>query len=193
MEKQDDIEFISQPLTTPEGYINEACMNELTAHINNGSKTYQRLASNEEWNNKHYLFVNDITSNLAKWAVKQSPYLFPKGLENVIRYLHACLVLKADKAGMMYLSLNEISKMLYEILYEQGVEDFDNWNKSKNPTPAIVFSSRYDNKPNPDDDFIDLDALLHNVCLSFREEWRAFDKFNKEFEEKYGKLSGDEL
>jgi hypothetical protein len=39
----------------------------------------------------------------------------------------------------------------------------------------------------PDRDFIDLDALLHNVCLDIRLERRASDAFNKQFEEEWQK------
>jgi hypothetical protein len=82
------------------------------------------------------------------------------------------------------LSLNDISKFLYDVLYEKEIKEFNNWNVSKNNTgEKILYTSRYDGKRNPDDDFISLDALLHNVCVEIRNERREFDAFNKKFEE----------
>ena len=91
---------------------------------------------------------------------------------------------------MQKCSLNDISKWLYEILYEQGIEKFDNWNKCKvGNTPDIQFTSAFDGRRNPDRDFIDLDALLRNVCVEIRDERRknkAFDdKFDKEWAESH--------
>lgn len=69
-------------------------------------------------------------------------------------------------------------------MYEQGVVFFDKWNEPKDGSKTeIVFVSRYSNKPNPDSDFIDLDALLRNVCIEIRNERRIFDKFNRKYEE----------
>jgi len=110
-------------------------------------------------------------------------------LQEVIGYLHACLIRRADSNEMMELSLCEINKLLYDILYEQGMEAFDNWNKSKNTTSGeIRFVSRDSSKGNPDDDFIDLDALLHNVCISLRDDFRRNDVFDKKFKEEHGYL-----
>ncbi len=186
-----DIEMLSQPLTTEEGFLNEACMNELSKAINNFPKPHEgRHDGDSEWLDKKWTFKDDITSGLAKAAVSQSPYPCPDNLEDVIKYLDACLEKEIGwgSHGMAELSLCDISKLLYDILYEQGFTYFDNWNKSKKGKVEIQFTSRYSGKPDPDYDFIDLDALLGNVCLDIRMERRASDKFNKEFEEEYGKL-----
>ena len=186
---EEKIEFLSQPLTTADGFLNPACMNELGATIANMPKTHGRLSGDPEWEKKHVIFVHDITGYLAMWAIRQSPYAYPERLDEVIKYLDACLTLKANKIKMMRVSLCEISKMLYEILYEQDVEAFDNWNKcKKGNTPDISFTSRYDDEKDPDYDFIDLDALLHNVCISFRNQFRIDDEFDRKFEAEHGKL-----
>ena len=71
------------------------------------------------------------------------------------------------------------------------MEAFDNWNKcKKGDTPDISFTCRYENERNPDREFIDLDALLHNVCVSLRDDFRREDAFDKKFEAEYGKLPG---
>ena len=93
------------------------------------------------------------------------------------------------ESGLAELSLCNINKLLYDILYEQGFSYFDNWNKSKKGNVEIQFTSRYSGREDPDYDFIDLDALLKNVCMDIRNERRDNDRFDKEFEEKYGKDS----
>jgi len=190
--KEDDIkkiEMLSQPLLTEEGFLNEACMNELANAIKNLPKIHERTDRDAEWTTKRWLFKKHITKGLAKSAVSQSPYSCPDNLEEVIKYLDACLEKEVDwdVSGMAELSLCDISKLLYDILYEQGFTYFDNWNKSKKGDVEIQFVSSHDGPRNPDYDFIDLDALLSNVCLDIRMERRANDKFDKEFEEEYGK------
>jgi len=184
--EQDEIEFLSQPLLTSEGSINEACLNELNKAIINCPKTYERLLGDSEWTVKKWTFVSDITGSFAKYAVKQSPYACPYGIENIVCYLDACLKKQVQwgVSGLVELSLCDISKLLYDILYEKGISIFDSWNVAKNKRENILFVSSCSHV-DPDDDYIDLDALLHNVCLDIRMERRAFDKFNKEFDEKY--------
>ena len=63
-------------------------------------------------------------------------------------------------------------------------KDFDNWNKAKKGNAEIVFTSRY-SQPDPDYDFIDLDALLCNVCISLRDDFRREKTFNKKFDDEH--------
>jgi len=190
IENFDDI--ISQPFLTEDGFVNPACMNELESTINDMPKTFNRLSSDPEWSERKdkWTFKSEIVGAFAMWACRQSPYGVPDGLENICKYLNASLksVAKWNTGGMTECSLCDINKWLHEILYDQGIKEFDNWNKcKKGVTPDISFSCRYDNIPNPDYDFIDLDALLRNVCLTIRDERRKHkvfnDKFDKEWEE----------
>lgn len=182
-----EIEMLSQPLLTEEGFVNEACINELNAFISKMPTPASRFADDPEWTVKRWIFKKEITQALAKCAVRQSPYPCPQELEEVISYLDACLEKEIEwaTAGMTELSLCDINKLLYDILYEQGFSAFDNWNKSKKGDVEIQIASRYSGRPDPDYDFIDLDALLMNVCLDIRMERRADDKFNEEFEKEY--------
>jgi len=188
-----DIEMLSQPLLTDDGFLNEACINELNGFIKSIPRRYERLEGDEEWSVKRWTFKDNITGALAKWAIRQSPYSCPDNLEEVINYLDACLEKEVDwrLSGMAELSLCDINKLLYDILYEQGITYFNNWNKSKKGNVEVQLVSRYSSKEDPDYDFIDLDALLGNVCLDIRTERRADDKFDKEFEEKYGEQKWD--
>jgi len=66
-------EIIQQPLLTDEGYLNPACMNELTSAINNMPKTFDRLKGDDEWNNKkdQWTLKKDIVGAFAMWATKR--------------------------------------------------------------------------------------------------------------------------
>lgn len=197
-----DIHMISQPLMTKEGFINPACMNELTDAINNSPKDFVRLSQDDEWNSLKHQWTTkcQIVGAFAKWACRQSPYGVPDDLETVCKFLNVCLdnLVMWNEYGMKEMSLCEINKLLHDILYEQGVTLFDDWNKCKaGETPDIIFTSRYSGKRNPDHDFIDLNALLRNVCLDIRSERRenrAFDeKFNKEWEARNGSKPTDNV
>lgn len=159
MINEDDFdEIIEEPLLTDEGFLNEACMNALHKAINSMPKSYERLADTPEWNTPAWTFKHDITAELAKWAIGQGPTECPVGLERVVGYLDTCLDHKFSfgTEGMCELSLCDINKALYEILYKQGIGDFDKWNEGK--------------------DFIDLHALLHNICVGIRNERRELSQ-----------------
>jgi len=155
--------MLSQPLTTEDGFLNEACINELTAAILNMPPTYIRLAGDSEWNTPRITDWRQILGYFTCWAVRQieppdnTPY--PPGLEKMIGYLAACTRNRFDSLGWADLSLCDINKMLHDILMPEAV--FLAWND------AAVLSG-----------WLDLDALLHNVCISIRDERRDFDAFN---------------
>ncbi len=184
-ENTPEIEMLSQPLLTEDGFVNPACMNELESAIGSMGKTFERLAGDDEWSKseKQWTFASDIVGAFSMWACRQSPYGVPDGLENVCKYLNAAIktAVKWDVNGMAELSLCEINRILHEILYEQGVKEFDAWNERKNGREGIGFTSVYD-QPSPDDDFIDLDALLHNVCITIRNERRTNAAFDAKFD-----------
>lgn len=185
-----EIEMISQPLTTSEGALNPACMNELSAAIGAMAPTHIRLANDDEWSGKkdRWTFRSDIVGAFAMWACRQSPYGVPDGLENVCKYLNAALKteFKWDTAGMQELSLCDINRALHTILMDQGIAEFDAWNRcKKGETPEIQFTSAMDGRRDPDFDFIDLDALLHNVCLTIRDERRKNKAFDDDFEARH--------
>lgn len=167
------MDFLNEPLLTEDGFLNEACANELNAYLSNMPKTYERCADDPEWNTKRITNWREIVAALAYWAINQinssSPTItHPPGLEKVLGFLSHSISSKFDKkTGWAEISLCDISQMLYDILYEQGISIFDGWN-----TKEVMR-----------DHWLDLDALLHNICLTIRDNRREFDRFNKEFEE----------
>lgn len=178
MDKIDpQIEMLTQPLLTEEGFLNEACMNELSAFLNNMPRTYERCKDDPEWNTKRWLFWRDIVGALALWSIRNigndvNAPIHPPNLEKVLGFVGACLRPKFDKSGMAELSLCEINKMLFDILYDE-LDLFMRWN-----TEECMGKH-----------WLDLDALLHNVCLSIRSERRENDLFDKKFKEDYPELA----
>ena len=129
-----------------------------------------RLANDPEWNTKRITHWREITGGLAYWAVRQineDDTAFPPGLESMVGLLTAIILPGFDKFGWAYLSLCDISKMLHDAFWEEPI--FASWNDEK------VLKG-----------WLGLDALLRNVCLLIRQDRRAFDEFNRKFDEEHG-------
>jgi hypothetical protein len=179
----DGIEFIDESLLTEDGFLNPVCINKLNSFILHLPKSYERLANDGEWNVKKWTGKKDILGSFAKWACCLSPYGCPNGLDKVINYLSVCLdkdIIWNDCGRgikLAELSLCEINKVLYDILYEQGITIFDNWNKPKKDWRKEGLDEFPQN--DSDYDFISLDALLHGVCLDIRND-RRIDKLSTE-------------
>lgn len=170
-----NMKFLQNPLTTEEGFINESCLKELESVLKNFPKTYERedLKKEEEWATKRIVLRGDIVGSFAKWSCRLHQNNCPNNLEKVCKYFNECLkrdikwkIITDDCGDFEYteLSLLDINRLCHNIL-----GDFNfvlEWNQEEG-------------------DFIDLDALFHNVCLDIREERRASDQFDKEFDAKW--------
>lgn len=104
------------------------------------------------------------------WAVRQSPYRCPENLEKVLTAVQERFEPNVE------FGFREIGSELRGYLREvfRGVPEYMAWNDRKNGNKApFHFSSRYEGPGDPDDDFIDLDALEMNVAMEIlREEGR---------------------
>jgi hypothetical protein len=176
-----DIPILTNPLLTEDGFVNEACINELGAAIRNMPEIHTRCAGDPEWNTPGWTFLSNITGPFAMWAVRQSPYGCPDGLEGIVKYLTACLktAFPWDNAGMSHLTLRDISQTLHRILMVDPPAAFSAWNESKR---APTDEERFMNNRPADADFIDLHALLTNTVISIRDERRKNDAFDRKFE-----------
>lgn len=168
----DDIEMLTQPLLTEDGFVNEACMNELAAAIDKMPPSYERLANEPEWSTPLFINYREIIGYFAHWAVRNiqgDDPAFPPGLEKMIGLLTAIIRPKFTilDAGWANLTLCEINKMLHDALWEEPI--FQSWNDRE------VISG-----------WLDLHALLHNVCISIRNEKRESDRFNEQFDKEHG-------
>lgn len=171
------IEMLSEPLLTEEGFVNAACMQELEAAIRKMPETYERLAHNPEWSTPAWCLDTEIIGALAGCAVRAFRGYPPK-LDEVIGFTHACLLRgefadQPDCGGfrMAKLSLCDINRILWSFL--EGLAPFDDWNKEE------VVGKRW----------LDLSALLHQVCIQIRNDRRYMRAFNIKFEEKHGASS----
>lgn len=113
--------------------------------------------------------LDSLSGFVAMWATRQSPYRAPDGLTDVLlKFRQQALtfrlpdfpddwpILKASRVNLV----SCLDKCLFTIPQVMA------WNDRKNGRQSpLGFLSRYD-KPNPDDDFIDLDALKNNIVRS---------------------------
>ena len=112
---------------------------------------------------KYLVDENLLLGHIAMWAVRQSPYICPDNLREVL------LAIKDDRIDAMFHDGAECLRMrkftfvgleawlghLIEIAYKAG------WNTPKKDTGRIGSCSE-----GPDFDFIDLDALVRNIATS---------------------------
>jgi len=185
----DDIPMLPEPLLTEEGFENPNFGPALSAAINNMPETYNRLADDPEWNTPRWTNYREVVGALAQWAIRNiaddtcadgpiNGPPFPPDFEKVLGYVSACLKPQFMKlntcdplVGCAEVSLCDINRMLHEILTIEEFAPFVAWNTEEAMGKA----------------WLDLSALLHNVCLTIRGERRANDQFDKEFEESWAK------
>ncbi len=167
--------ILTQPLLTDEGFANEACARELEAALRDMPETHERLAGNPEWNLKGWVFLHQIVGLVIYWSIRNIDYTHERpimpNVEQVATWLHLQLRPAFDENQMARLSLCEINKMLHDALDDLTV--FREWSD-----PSIVGES-----------WIDLSAIMHNVCLSIRGERRLDAAFDAKFEAEHGPLT----
>jgi hypothetical protein len=115
-----------------------------------------------------FIFTSDLLGYVAMWSTRQSPYLAPDGLTEVLSEFKK----RADKRGFEtcqdFVFVEATRENLLKILKEDllTLPQVLAWNERKNGNKArFSFVSRY-GKPHPDNDFIDLDALTGNIIRS---------------------------
>lgn len=120
---------------------------------------------------KMFTSKSSVLGAVAKYAVSQSPYHRPDNLELVLDELNDRLKLHFDEQPMGIAEFHD--GQLYDILHLElaNISEYVAWNDRKNGSDApMKFTSRYDTDDNPDDDFIDLDALERNVVTEIERE-----------------------
>lgn len=125
----------------------------------------------QEQNEKQFLVSKEyLLSEVAKWAVAQSPYHRPDNLEIVLdKFNEGMGKWSNDNLGFEDFTYKRLIEYLGREL--KRIPEFMAWNERKNGNQAqYKFTSRYDRKGDPDDDFIDLDALIRNVANSIVRE-----------------------
>lgn len=118
-----------------------------------------------------YVSAKQLAGTVAMWAIRQSPYKIPDHLDKIVVALQDKF--EPDASGFdfrMYESGDALLAYVRDTL--RSVPEYVAWNNRKNGNPApFQFSSRYDGAGDPDNDFIDLDALEMNVARSIAAEY----------------------
>lgn len=125
-----------------------------------------------------------VAGHLAMWAVRQSPYAYPDRLDKVVARLLRQLSEHAKRApranslmkgtGMFRTDRRSLEKLVMGAL--RPMREFQRWNERKSGSREPFNSfSRFDDPTSrdPDNEFIDLDALVRNVALSVAAEEEA--------------------
>lgn len=116
--------------------------------------------------------LRSFRGHVARWAVQQSPYpQGPDGLPEVL--LEVCRRFKergAKAAGVWFASPARVAlePWIQELLLD--IPQVQKWNERKNLREGLGFTSALEPEPDPDDDFIDLYALTHNIAGSILAE-----------------------
>jgi hypothetical protein len=112
---------------------------------------------------KIYLLENKLMGAVANNAVRQSPYPRPDNLEVVLDKYHKLVgpTFKTAPMGCAELTDEDLDQLIHLL---REIPEYNAWNERKNGNKAdFKFVDRYSTDNNPDDDFIDLDALERNV------------------------------
>lgn len=111
-------------------------------------------------NDLYCISKKQLIGSFAGGAVTQSPYLLPDNLPEAIKDVFDAL--KFDDYSMM--TRKQLQDLLENIF--ENTPSVEIWNHRKNGNESRYgFCSRYD-KPDPDDDFIDLGALARNITYA---------------------------
>lgn len=121
--------------------------------------------THERFNRVVWAFKKDFTANLAKCLVAQSPYTVPDNLEKILEEFHQQLPYTFDKNEMAEVGLAPMTGALYEVM--ENIPELMALNERKNGRDGMGISSRYSEKPHPDDDFIDIMAVAQNITCEF--------------------------
>lgn len=123
-------------------------------------------------NKKLFVTKGQLMGTIAKYAVQQSPYHRPDNLETVLDKLNELISPLFDKADLgvgEFSDLLSLEAFLHRHLAQ--IPEYVAWNDRKNGNEApFQFTSRYDTETDPDDDFIDLEALERNVAVEIQHE-----------------------
>lgn len=116
-----------------------------------------------------FVFKSQLLGYTAYWATSQSPYHAPEGLTEVLAEFDQRLKLKPfDLIEATRSNLMKILKEKFLTIYQ-----VQKWNERKNGNDSPYnFVCRYSGETDPDNDFIDLDALVGNIARSCIEDDR---------------------
>jgi hypothetical protein len=110
--------------------------------------------------------LSDVLGELAGHAVRQSPYVVPDTLREALEKFNSQWIKRFPPEIPAFPCRGFTERELHETIQElvEANPFIVMWNERKNGnTSPLGFTSRYD-RPEPDNDFIDLYALSRNVA-----------------------------
>jgi hypothetical protein len=120
--------------------------------------------------------VKRLRGIIARWAVQQSPYSSgPKRLDIVLATVtHRFKAFKGKEKcmGTTFIRLPRERKLVQHFVRVMlDMPEVYAWNQRANKREGFGITSAYDNEDerDPNDDFIDLDALVQNIASSLME------------------------
>jgi len=105
---------------------------------------------------KRVVSINSVIGYLAMWAVRQSPYGYPQGLEKGLKEFRK----NYTPPEYQEMTIKQLQIFIAEAIGKSPT--IKSWNNPKKGKHTMVFTSRY-NTIKPDYDFIDLTALGKNT------------------------------
>lgn len=146
-------------------------------------KAEERLWGDPEWTEPKFTMLKDIVKGFVHGIIDADAwftgYSLPPNMEIVVNAMCGAVSerYKTDIEGVN-LSLLDVQAFYREFI------DATPLCREWNDFPGSQCVSRYSSTPT-ERTFIDLDALVQNACRFIRDDRRAFDKFNAEFDAKY--------
>lgn len=128
-----------------------------------------------------YIGRDRVLGELASWAVQQSPYPVPENLE--VALLTFLLHWPHDEDFTEFADLAALEKSITETMAK--VPEILAWNNRKNGRDGPGFVSRMSATPDPDDDFVDLDALRRNIAMACWHDAADDKAFNDDFDARH--------
>ena len=137
--------------------------------------------------------TSELSGELAKWAVQQSPYTVPDKLAEAVTAFDAAWPYNEEMPSFRCKEWESYQALYTELerVYQE-IPEIMAWNERKNGRDGMGFSSRYD-QPEPDDDFIDIGALANNVARSVWADACEFHDFNKAFDARHSQPIPDTM
>lgn len=122
------------------------------------------------------------------------PYPVPENLETVCSKLYETLYKAAEAnynlpvtheyAPIKFRDVNHLTNVLRN--YLRDIPEYKAWNERKNGNQSpLSFTSAYDGPKDPDDDFIDMDALERNVATLLAQHSRLDRNFDELFNQEH--------
>lgn len=129
--------------------------------------------NNHPYSKKVLVSERRLLGAVSKWAVEQSPYHRPDNLEVVLDKLHSLTKNEFSKWRLGYMEFTDHRSTITFVRDNlRQIPEYVAWNERKNGNQsAYQFVSRYDSYIDPDNDFIDLDALEGNVTAELESEY----------------------